>query len=179
MQTILLSPTLILHLHQHSFQYQHRHWGFILNRIPGMYKFNRSFKAAVEEFFSPRLIPVLSISFLLVPLSLAVTGRTLGGPPLCFQPCGSCLPLWYVYICKYMYIYIYEYMYIYMLYCCVYMCIVNDVVYIYICIYMLFVYIVLCISALTIQLYTIQLYPTHTIHIYTIYTQSTHYIQSQ
>jgi hypothetical protein len=57
-------------------------------------KFRRSFKAAVEEFFSPRLLPVLSISFLLVPLSLAVTGRTLGGPPLCFHPCGTCLSQW-------------------------------------------------------------------------------------
>ena len=30
----------------------------------------------------------------MVPLSLAVTGRTLKGPPLCFQPCGQCLSLW-------------------------------------------------------------------------------------
>lgn len=72
---------------------------WISDFVPGLAhlnlsKFRRSFKAAVEEFFSPRLLPVLSISFLLVPLSLAVTGRTLGGPPLCFQPCGVCLSHW-------------------------------------------------------------------------------------
>ena len=62
--------------------------------IINLKKFKRTFKAAVEEFFSPRLIPVLSITFLLVPLSLSLTGRTLKGPPLCFQRCGVCLSKW-------------------------------------------------------------------------------------
>ena len=48
----------------------------------------------VEEFFSPKLLPVLSFSFLLVALSLAVTGRRLGGPPLCYRSCGTCLARW-------------------------------------------------------------------------------------
>lgn len=62
--------------------------------IPGFGKFKHSFKATIEDFFSPRLLPVLSISFLLVVLSLTVTGHRLGGPPLCFQKCGQCLRRW-------------------------------------------------------------------------------------
>ncbi len=62
--------------------------------IPGFGRFKHSFKATIEDFFSPKLLPVLSFSFLLVTLSLAVTGHRLGGPPLCFQPCGDCLAQW-------------------------------------------------------------------------------------
>ncbi|RYG66053.1 hypothetical protein EON64_10625 [archaeon] len=73
---------------------------FILNPnqanlvIPGFGKLKHSFKSTIEEFFSPKLLPVLSISFLLVALSLGVTGHTLGGPPLCYHPCGTCLSSW-------------------------------------------------------------------------------------
>jgi hypothetical protein len=42
--------------------------------VPGFGRFKHTFKASVEEFFSPKLLPVLSFSFLLVALSLAVTG---------------------------------------------------------------------------------------------------------
>lgn len=62
--------------------------------IPGFGKFKHSFKNTIEDFFSPKLLPVLSISFLLVALSLGVTGHRLGGPPLCYHPCGTCLALW-------------------------------------------------------------------------------------
>lgn len=62
--------------------------------IPGFGKFKHSFKSTLEDFFSPKLLPVLSISFLLVALSLGVTGHRLGGPPLCYHPCGVCLALW-------------------------------------------------------------------------------------
>jgi hypothetical protein len=37
----------------------------------------------------------LSISFLLVALSLAVTGHILGGPPLCYSSCSVCLNQWH------------------------------------------------------------------------------------
>ena len=43
--------------------------------IPRFGKFKLNFKATVEDFFSPKLLPVLSISFLCVVLSLAVTGK--------------------------------------------------------------------------------------------------------
>lgn len=62
--------------------------------IPNFGRLKHSFKALVEEFFSPKLLPVLSISFLLVALSLSVTGRRLGGPPLCYSTCKKCLALW-------------------------------------------------------------------------------------
>ena len=62
--------------------------------VPGFGRFKHTFKASVEEFFSPKLLPVLSFSFLLVALSLAVTGRRLGGPPLCYRSCGTCLARW-------------------------------------------------------------------------------------
>ena len=42
--------------------------------VPGFGRFKHTFKASVEEFFSPKLLPVLSFSFLLVALSLTVTG---------------------------------------------------------------------------------------------------------
>jgi len=62
--------------------------------IPNFGRLKHSFKALVEEFFSPKLLPVLSVSFLLVSLSLSVTGRRLGGPPLCYSTCKKCLALW-------------------------------------------------------------------------------------
>lgn len=43
---------------------------------------------------TPKLLPVLSISMLLVTLSLSVTGRRLGGPPLCYRPCAECMGVW-------------------------------------------------------------------------------------
>jgi hypothetical protein len=42
--------------------------------IPRFGKFKHSFTATIEDFFSPKLLPVLSISFLCVVLSLTVTG---------------------------------------------------------------------------------------------------------
>lgn len=62
--------------------------------MPGFGRFKHTVKAAVEEFFSPKLLPVLSISFLLVVLSLTLTAQKLGGPPLCFSSCGQCLSNW-------------------------------------------------------------------------------------
>lgn len=62
--------------------------------IPNFGRLKHSFKALMEEFFSPKLLPVLSISFLLVALSLSVTGRRLGGPPLCYSTCRKCLASW-------------------------------------------------------------------------------------
>ena len=62
--------------------------------IPGFGRLKHSFKASIEDFFSPELLPVLSFSFLLVTLSFSVTGHHLGGPPPCFQPCGQCLAKW-------------------------------------------------------------------------------------
>ena len=47
--------------------------------VPGFGRFKHTFKASVEEFFSPKLLPVLSFSFLLVALSLAVTGMLIMG----------------------------------------------------------------------------------------------------
>lgn len=63
--------------------------------IPGFAKFKLSFQTAIEDSFSPKVIPMLSISFLLVALSLAVTGHKLGGPPLCYQSCHICLSSWH------------------------------------------------------------------------------------
>ena len=45
--------------------------------IPRFGRIKNSFKNNIEEFFSPKLLPVLSISFLCVVLSLAVTGECL------------------------------------------------------------------------------------------------------
>jgi hypothetical protein len=50
--------------------------------IPRFGKLRLSFKTTIEEFFSPKLLPVLSISFLCVVLSLAVTGA-------CFFVCDA------------------------------------------------------------------------------------------
>lgn len=57
-------------------------------------KLKAAFKNSMEEFMTPRLLPVMSISLMLVTLSLAVTGRRLGGPPLCYRPCSQCLAMW-------------------------------------------------------------------------------------
>lgn len=62
--------------------------------VPGFGKLKHSFKSSIEDFFSPKLLPVLSVSFLLVALSLSVTGHRLGGPPLCYRTCGQCLSIW-------------------------------------------------------------------------------------
>lgn len=62
--------------------------------FPGFSKFRSTFQASIEESFSPKVIPLLSVSFLLVALTLAVTGRILGGPPLCYRSCHECLSLW-------------------------------------------------------------------------------------
>lgn len=43
--------------------------------IPRFGRVKLSFKSTIEEFFSAKLLPVLSISFLCVVLSLAVTGE--------------------------------------------------------------------------------------------------------
>lgn len=43
--------------------------------VPGFGRLKNTFKSTVEDFFSPKLLPVLSISFLLVTLSLSVTGH--------------------------------------------------------------------------------------------------------
>ncbi len=57
-------------------------------------KLKAAFKNSMEEFMTPRLLPVMSISLMLVTLSLGVTGRRLGGPPLCYRPCSECLAMW-------------------------------------------------------------------------------------
>ena len=62
--------------------------------VPRFGRFKQTFTASIEEFFSPKLLPVLSVSYLLVTLSLSVTGRRLGGPPLCYSTCKKCLSLW-------------------------------------------------------------------------------------
>ena len=62
--------------------------------VPGFANFKYTFKTTMEEFFSQKLLPVISISYLLVSLSLSVTGQRLKGAPLCFQPCGECLASW-------------------------------------------------------------------------------------
>lgn len=62
--------------------------------IPGFGRLKHSFQSTIEDFFSPKLLPVLSISFLLVTLTLTVTGHRLGGPPLCYQSCSLCLSSW-------------------------------------------------------------------------------------
>jgi hypothetical protein len=62
--------------------------------IPGFKRMKHAFQTSLEEFFSPKLLPILSISFLLVALSLTMTGRRLGGPPLCYSSCSACLSRW-------------------------------------------------------------------------------------
>ena len=62
--------------------------------VPGFGRFKHTVTAAVDEFFSTKLLPIMSISFILVVLSLMLTGRKLGGPPLCFAGCRTCLARW-------------------------------------------------------------------------------------
>jgi len=62
--------------------------------LPGFGKFKLNFQTSIEDSFSPKVIPLLSVSFLLVALTLAVTGHMLGGPPLCYQSCHVCLSSW-------------------------------------------------------------------------------------
>lgn len=62
--------------------------------LPGFDRFKRSFVAAMEEFLPPRLVPVLSLSFLSVIIALTLTAARLGGPPLCISSCRTCLGSW-------------------------------------------------------------------------------------
>lgn len=52
------------------------------------------FKNSLENFFSLKLLPVLSLSYLFVIISLYITGKLLQGPPLCFDSCSICLSRW-------------------------------------------------------------------------------------
>lgn len=62
--------------------------------LPGFDRFKRSFVAAMEEFLPPRLVPVLSLSFLSVVIAVTLTAARLGGPPLCISTCRTCLGSW-------------------------------------------------------------------------------------
>lgn len=62
--------------------------------LPGFDRFKRSFVAAMEEFLPPRLVPVLSLSFLSVIIAVTLTAARLGGPPLCISSCRTCLGSW-------------------------------------------------------------------------------------
>lgn len=62
--------------------------------LPGFDRFKRSFVAAMEEFLPPRLVPVLSLSFLSVLIAITLTAARLGGPPLCLSSCHACLRSW-------------------------------------------------------------------------------------
>lgn len=62
--------------------------------LPGFDRFKRSFVAAMEEFLPPRLVPVLSLSFLSVLIAITLTAAKLGGPPLCLSSCHACLGSW-------------------------------------------------------------------------------------
>ncbi|CAM9479251.1 unnamed protein product [Ectocarpus sp. 12 AP-2014] len=62
--------------------------------LPGFDRFKRSFVAAMEEFLPPRLVPVLSLSFLSVVIAVTLTAARLGGPPLCISSCRTCLGSW-------------------------------------------------------------------------------------
>lgn len=57
-------------------------------------RFKRDFVLSMEEFLAPRLLPVLSLSFLSVVIGLILTSQQLGGPPLCFRSCRTCLRSW-------------------------------------------------------------------------------------
>jgi hypothetical protein len=48
----------------------------------------------MEDIFAPKVITMLSVTYLLVALSLAATGDILGGPPLCYSSCYNCLSKW-------------------------------------------------------------------------------------
>ena len=62
--------------------------------LPGFDRFKRSFVAAMEEFLPPRLVPVLSLSYLSVIVAVTLTAARLGGPPLCISSCHTCLGSW-------------------------------------------------------------------------------------
>ncbi|CAM9495904.1 unnamed protein product [Choristocarpus tenellus] len=62
--------------------------------LPSFDRFKRSFVASMEEFLPPRLIPVLSLSFLSVVIAVTLTAARLGGPPLCLSTCAVCLKGW-------------------------------------------------------------------------------------
>ena len=53
-----------------------------------------SFENSLNGLITPRVLPVLSISFLLIALSLSTTGATLGGAPLCYKAHKECLADW-------------------------------------------------------------------------------------
>ncbi len=57
-------------------------------------KIKNSFTKSMDGLVTPRVLPVLSISFLLLALSLGTTGTTIGGAPLCFNTCRKCLSSW-------------------------------------------------------------------------------------
>lgn len=56
--------------------------------------YRRSFQSSMEDFFSKKVLYIFSVTFLLVVLSLSVSGHQLGGPPLCFSSCSTCLASW-------------------------------------------------------------------------------------
>lgn len=47
-----------------------------------------------DGLVTPRVLPVLSFSFLLMALSLGITGAKIGGAPLCYNTCRGCLASW-------------------------------------------------------------------------------------
>ena len=57
--------------------------------------YRRTFQESMEDFFSKKVLYIVSVTFLLVVLSLSVSGHQLGGPPICFSSCGTCLASWY------------------------------------------------------------------------------------
>ncbi|CAM9795574.1 unnamed protein product, partial [Phaeothamnion confervicola] len=62
--------------------------------FPSFDRLKRNFVSSIEEFLPPRLLPVLSLSFLSVVVAVAVTAARLRGPPLCLSSCGECLSRW-------------------------------------------------------------------------------------
>jgi hypothetical protein len=62
--------------------------------LPGAGRIKHAFTASIEEFFSAKLLPMISVSFLLVICLLTATGKTLGGPPICYSSCHVCLAKW-------------------------------------------------------------------------------------
>ena len=53
-----------------------------------------SFKRSMDGLVTPRVLPVLSFSFLLMAISLGITGAKIGGAPLCYNTCRKCLSSW-------------------------------------------------------------------------------------
>jgi len=56
--------------------------------------YRKSFQSSFEDFFSKKVLYIFSVTFLLVVLSLSVSGHQLGGPPICFGSCSTCLASW-------------------------------------------------------------------------------------